>query len=88
MCWLLDTSKAWFRRYPGVGWRLYSFSTRRTVLESFFETINPEFYDMSNRALKLLQVADDLTEIVQLVGIVSLTNVFFHKHLFLFFRSP
>ena len=50
-----------------------------TVLEPFFETINPEFYDLGNRALKLLQVAEDLTEIVQLVGIVSFLKGAFQR---------
>jgi len=54
-------------------------SKRMTVLEPFFETINPEFYDLGNRALKLLQVAEDLTEIVQLVGIVSFLKGAFQR---------
>jgi len=45
------------------------------VLEPFYDTIDPEFAGLRTKAQEILQNEDDLTEIVQLVGKVSVNDM-------------
>jgi len=71
--WQLDKKLAQRKHFPSVNW-LYSWSRYVDALEPYYETLDPEFTSLRNKIQKILQLEDDLTEIVQLVGKDSLNE--------------
>ncbi len=66
--WALDASLANRRHFPSVNW-LTSYSQYHSmVYEWFAKNVNPEWNELRNRAMALLQQEEELQEIVQLVG--------------------
>ena len=71
--WGLDSSLAYARHFPAINW-LNSYSLYFDRLRAWYEdTINPNFIDNRNEAMKLLQQENELNEIVKLVGIDALS---------------
>jgi len=71
--WQLDKKLAQRKHFPSLNW-LYSWSRYMDALEPYYESMDPEFCSMRNKIQKILQLEDDLTEIVQLVGKDSLNE--------------
>jgi V-type H+-transporting ATPase subunit A len=71
--WQLDKKLAQRKHFPSVNW-LYSWSRYVDALEPHYEQLDPEFTSLRNKIQKILQLEDDLTEIVQLVGKDSLNE--------------
>ncbi len=66
--WALDASLANRRHFPSVNW-LTSYSQYHSmVYEWFSKNVNPEWNELRDRAMALLQQEEELQEIVQLVG--------------------
>ena len=66
--WALDASLARRRHFPAINWnRSYSLFTG--ILEDWYaENIAPDFSQLRDRAVTLLQRENELQEVVQLVG--------------------
>jgi V/A-type H+-transporting ATPase subunit A len=66
--WALDASLARRRHFPAINWnRSYSLFT--PILDSWYrENVAPDYPDLRDRAVGLLQQESDLQEVVQLVG--------------------
>jgi len=71
--WRLDKKLAQRKHFPSVNW-LYSYSRYEQALEPYYEKVDPEFQAMRDKAKVILQLEEDLTEIVQLVGKDSLNE--------------
>merc|ERR1712048_503745 len=69
--WGLDKKLAQRKHFPSVNW-LMSYSKYMKVLDSYYETVDPDFVPLRTKCKEILQEEDDLTEIVQLVGKDSL----------------
>ncbi|CAG8609370.1 11384_t:CDS:10 [Dentiscutata erythropus] len=65
--WGLDKKLAQRKHFPSVNWSL-SYSKYLKVLESYYESTEPEFISLRDRTKEILQKEEDLSEIVQLVG--------------------
>jgi len=61
------------KHFPSLNW-LYSWSRYTDALDAFYEELDPEFVSLRTKMRKILQMEDDLTEIVQLVGKDSLNE--------------
>lgn len=71
--WGLDKKLAQKKHFPSVNW-LISYSKYVKSLETYYETVDPEFVRLRTIASQILQAEEDLTEIVQLVGKDSLAE--------------
>lgn len=71
--WGLDKKLAQRKHFPSLNW-LISYSKYIKPLEPFYESSEPDFIQLRNKAREILQLEDDLTEIVQLVGKDSLAE--------------
>eukprot|EP01117_Protostelium_nocturnum_P020457 TRINITY_DN9205_c0_g1_i1.p1 TRINITY_DN9205_c0_g1~~TRINITY_DN9205_c0_g1_i1.p1 ORF type:complete len:621 (-),score=238.38 TRINITY_DN9205_c0_g1_i1:75-1937(-) len=71
--WGLEKKLAQRKHFPSVNW-LVSYSKYLGALEPFYESFDPEFVAVRTKAKEILQLEDDLTEIVQLVGKDSLSE--------------
>jgi len=71
--WGLDKKLAQRKHFPSVNW-LISYSKYNKALEPYYETHEPDFTMLSKKCREILQLEDDLTEIVQLVGKDSLAE--------------
>eukprot|EP00698_Gefionella_okellyi_P004118 TRINITY_DN13858_c0_g1_i1.p1 TRINITY_DN13858_c0_g1~~TRINITY_DN13858_c0_g1_i1.p1 ORF type:complete len:633 (+),score=142.77 TRINITY_DN13858_c0_g1_i1:33-1931(+) len=71
--WGLDKKLAQRKHFPSVNW-LLSYSKYLKSLETFYEENEPDFVQLRKRCREILQLEDDLTEIVQLVGKDSLAE--------------
>jgi V-type H+-transporting ATPase subunit A len=71
--WRLEKRLAQRKHFPSVNW-LYSFSKYMKQLDPFYEEFDPEFVALRTRCKEILQLEEDLTEIVQLVGKDSLAE--------------
>jgi len=71
--WQLDKKLAQRKHFPSLNW-LYSWSRYSDVLEPYYDSMDSEFVTTRNKISKILQLEDDLTEIVQLVGKDSLNE--------------
>jgi len=69
--WGLDKKLAQRKHFPSVNW-LQSYSKYMKVLDTYYESHDPEFVPLRTKAKEILQNEDELTEIVQLVGKDSL----------------
>ncbi|KAG2172783.1 hypothetical protein INT43_000130 [Umbelopsis isabellina] len=65
--WGLDKKLAQRKHFPSVNWSL-SYSKYMNVLEPYYEKADPEYSTLRNRCKEILQMEEDLSEIVQLVG--------------------
>src|ERR1035437_9497004 len=66
--WALDTSLAYRRRFPAVNW-INSYSLYIESVEDWFaENIAPDWRELRDKTMFLLQQEVELQEIVQLVG--------------------
>lgn len=65
--WGLDKKLAQRKHFPSVNWSL-SYSKYMNVLEPYYEKADPEYSTLRNRCKEILQLEEDLSEIVQLVG--------------------
>ncbi|CAB4477518.1 V-type proton ATPase catalytic subunit A [Rhizophagus irregularis] len=65
--WGLDKKLAQRKHFPSVNWSL-SYSKYLKVLETFYESNEPDFIALRDKTKEILQKEEDLSEIVQLVG--------------------
>ncbi|KAI9318172.1 V-type proton ATPase catalytic subunit A [Dichotomocladium elegans] len=65
--WGLDKKLAQRKHFPSVNWNL-SYSKYMKVLEPYYEKADPEYISLRDRCKEILQVEENLSEIVQLVG--------------------
>ncbi|MBN1778422.1 MAG: V-type ATP synthase subunit A, partial [Clostridiales bacterium] len=71
--WGLSAQLAYKRHFPAIDW-LQSYSLYATHLESWFnDNVAPEWNDLRQRAMLVLQEEAELQEIVQLVGMDALS---------------
>ncbi len=71
--WGLDKKLAQRKHFPSVNW-LISYTKYMRVLEPFFNSIDPQYSELQKRTREILQVEENLSEIVQLVGKESLSE--------------
>jgi len=69
--WGLDKKLAQRKHFPSVNW-LLSYSKYLKNLDAYYDSLDPEFVALRSKVKEILQLEDDLTEIVQLVGKDSL----------------
>lgn len=69
--WGLDKKLAQRKHFPSVNW-LISYSKYTRALDEYYDKHFPEFVPLRTKAKEILQEEEDLAEIVQLVGKVSL----------------
>jgi len=62
------------KHFPSVNW-LISFSKYTSLLEPYYDNVDPQFGSLCAKAQGILQNEEELNEIVQLVGQV-LVNFF------------
>lgn len=71
--WGLDASLAYRRHFPAINW-LTSYSLYTEKLTDYFaKTVSPEFSQLRNQAMRILQEEAELEEIVRLVGVDALS---------------
>jgi len=71
--WGLDKKLAQRKHFPSVNW-LISYSKYLNALNPWYDANYPDFPPMRTTVKEILQMEDDLTEIVQLVGKDSLAE--------------
>ena len=71
--WGLDKKLAQRKHFPSVNWSI-SFSNYEKQVEPYFDGQDPEFSSLRARFKELLTEEEDLQEIVQLVGVESLSE--------------
>eukprot|EP01111_Echinosteliopsis_oligospora_P009417 TRINITY_DN274_c0_g1_i1.p1 TRINITY_DN274_c0_g1~~TRINITY_DN274_c0_g1_i1.p1 ORF type:complete len:621 (-),score=188.13 TRINITY_DN274_c0_g1_i1:222-2084(-) len=69
--WGLDKKLAQRKHFPSVNW-LLSYSKYLAALDPHYDSKDSEFVPLRTKVKQILQMEDDLTEIVQLVGKDSL----------------
>lgn len=71
--WGLDANLAYKRHFPAINW-LTSYSLYLEMLEKWFkENVDPQWMELRNRMMALLQDEAELDEIVKLVGMDALS---------------
>ncbi len=72
--WGLEDKLAYRRHFPAINW-LISYSLYLDRVEEYWKTeISPDFAELRNEAMSLLQREAELEEIVRLVGVESLST--------------
>jgi V-type H+-transporting ATPase subunit A len=71
--WRLEKRLAQRKHFPSVNW-LLSYSKYLEALEPYYEESDPDFLPLRKKMKEILQMEDDLSEIVQLVGKDSLNE--------------
>merc|ERR1711990_1074060 len=71
--WGLDKKLAQRKHFPSLNW-LLSYTKYMRVLEPFFNARNKDYSMLSQTCRSILQLEDNLSEIVQLVGKESLSE--------------
>lgn len=71
--WGLDKKLAQRKHFPSVNWSI-SFSNYERQVEPYFDSQDSEFSSLRTRFKELLTEEEDLQEIVQLVGVESLSE--------------
>lgn len=71
--WGLDKKLAQRKHFPSINWNL-SYSKYTKSLEDYYSTIDTHFVADRKTCREILQIDDDLSEIVQLVGRNSLSE--------------
>lgn len=69
--WGLDKKLAQRKHFPSINW-LISYSNYEKTLKPYYSREHPEFVPLRTQMREILQLEDDLSEIVQLVGKDSL----------------
>merc|ERR1711916_195595 len=69
--WGLDKKLAQRKHFPSINW-LISYSNYEKALKPYYSRVYPEFVPLRTQVREILQLEDDLSEIVQLVGKDSL----------------
>ncbi|MDD8031535.1 MAG: V-type ATP synthase subunit A [Acidobacteriota bacterium] len=71
--WALDDRLANMRHFPAINW-LQSYSLYQESLKKYFsEKIAEDFVELSQEAMRLLELEDELQEIARLIGVESLS---------------
>lgn len=71
--WALDDRLANMRHFPAINW-LQSYSLYRDSLKKYFaEKVAEDFVELSQEAMKLLELEAELQEIARLIGLESLS---------------
>jgi len=71
--WALDDQLANMRHFPAINW-LQSYSLYRDSLKKYMaEKVAEDFTDLSQEALKILEMESELQEIARLIGVESLS---------------
>ncbi|MBC7363339.1 MAG: V-type ATP synthase subunit A [Candidatus Aminicenantes bacterium] len=71
--WALDDRLANMRHFPAINW-LQSYSLYRESLKKYFsEKVADDFVELSQEAMKLLELESELQEIARLIGVESLS---------------
>ncbi|HEK85395.1 MAG: V-type ATP synthase subunit A [Candidatus Saccharicenans sp.] len=71
--WALDDRLANMRHFPAINW-LQSYSLYRDSIKKFWaEKVAEDFVDLSQEAIKLLELESELQEIARLIGVESLS---------------
>lgn len=71
--WGLDASLAFSRHFPAVNW-LISYSLYLDVIKDYWsEHVSPDWYELRQEAMSLLQREAELQDIVRLVGMEALS---------------
>jgi len=65
--WGLDKKLAQRKHFPSVNWSI-SYSKYEKALEPFYDSFDSEFVALRTKIREILQMEEDLSEIVQLVG--------------------
>jgi len=65
--WGLDKKLAQRKHFPSVNWSI-SYSKYEKALEPFYDSFDGEFVALRTKLREILQLEEDLSEIVQLVG--------------------
>jgi len=65
--WGLDKKLAQRKHFPSVNWSI-SYSKYEKALEPFYDSFDQEFVSLRTKIREILQMEEDLSEIVQLVG--------------------
>jgi len=71
--WGLDKKLAQRKHFPSLNW-LISYTKYMRVLEPYFNRMDAEYSRLRNQCRDILQMEDNLSEIVQLVGKESLSE--------------
>mmetsp|Transcript_11695 Transcript_11695/g.17971 ORF Transcript_11695/g.17971 Transcript_11695/m.17971 type:complete len:627 (+) Transcript_11695:92-1972(+) len=71
--WGLDKKLAQRKHFPSLNW-LISYTKYMRVLEPYFNRLDGEYSRLRNQCREILQMEDNLSEIVQLVGKESLSE--------------
>ncbi|NCC16060.1 MAG: V-type ATP synthase subunit A [Clostridia bacterium] len=72
--WGLDAALAYKRHFPAINW-LTSYSLYQDRVDEWADTnVHPDFSEHRTEAMRLLQTESELQEIVQLVGVDSLSH--------------
>lgn len=72
--WGLDASLAYKRHFPAINW-LSSYSLYQDKVDEWADiNVHPDFSEHRTEAMRLLQTEAELQEIVQLVGVDSLSH--------------
>ncbi|OMJ87313.1 hypothetical protein SteCoe_10999 [Stentor coeruleus] len=71
--WGLDKKLAQRKHFPSVNWSI-SFSNYERQVEPYFDLQDPEFSTLRTKFKEILTEEEDLNEIVQLVGVESLSE--------------
>ncbi|KAJ1510756.1 H(+)-transporting V1 sector ATPase subunit A [Coelomomyces lativittatus] len=71
--WGLDKKLAQRKHFPSVNWSL-SYSKYMKALEPYYEQLDSEFSSLRTKCREILQMEEDLSEIVQLVGKSALSE--------------
>jgi V-type H+-transporting ATPase subunit A len=71
--WGLDKKLAQRKHFPAVNWSI-SYSKYLKALEPYYESVDEEFTQLRDKVREILQIEEDLSEIVQLVGKDSLAE--------------
>ena len=72
--WALDDRLANMRHFPAINW-LQSYSLYQESLKKYFsEKVAEDFVELSQEAMRLLELEDELQEIARLIGVESLSS--------------
>jgi V-type H+-transporting ATPase subunit A len=71
--WGLDKKLAQRKHFPSVNWSI-SFSNYEKQVEPYFDRQDPEFSQLRTKFKEILTLEEDLLEVVQLVGLESLSE--------------
>lgn len=71
--WGLDKKLAQRKHFPAINWNV-SYSKYLKVLSPYYESVDEEYTQLRDKIREILQIEDDLSEIVQLVGKDSLAE--------------